>query len=185
MDVTIINRINNLLCGRSIFLIGMMGSGKSKTGPKLAELLKYKFIDVDNLVEKVYRKPINLIFQDDGEDVFRNLETQCLREIIKVPSTIVSTGGGVILKKENWGILRQGIVVWLDINQEVALERLNAKTNERPLLKDKDLKTNYIKIFNARKKLYAQADIRIQALHQSVEELSQTIILEIDKKISI
>ena len=86
MDETIINRINNLLCGRSIFLIGMMGSGKSKTGPKLAELLKYKFIDVDNLVEKVSRKPINLIFQEDGEDIFRNLETQCLREIIKVPS---------------------------------------------------------------------------------------------------
>tara|TARA_Y100000589_G_scaffold320454_1_gene350385 strand:- start:157 stop:714 length:558 start_codon:yes stop_codon:yes gene_type:complete len=183
MDPIFINRIKNLLCGRSIFLIGMMGSGKSKTGPKLAELLQYKFIDVDNLIERVSHKPINLIFQEDGQDAFRRLETQCLQEIIKVPSTIVSTGGGVILKKKNWGILRQGIVVWLDINQEVALKRLNDNTDERPLLKDKDLKRNYIEIFNKRKELYAQADIKIQVLNESISELSQKIIFEIDKKI--
>lgn len=185
MDVTIINRINNLLCGRSIFLIGMMGSGKSKTGPKLAELLKYKFIDVDNLVEKVSRKPINLIFQEDGEDIFRNLETQCLREIIKVPSTVVSTGGGIILKKENWGILRQGIVVWLDINQEVALERLKMQNNIRPLLQGADLKKKYIDIFNSRKELYSQADIRIQVKNESIEEISNKIISEINNKIGL
>ena len=185
MEQTFINRINKLLLGRSIFLIGMMASGKSKTGPKLAELLKYKFIDVDNLVEKVAKQSIELIFKEEGEETFRQLETQCLQEIIKLPSTIVSTGGGVILKKENWGILRQGIIVWLDINQEVALERLKAQNNTRPLLSGRDLKKQYINIFNKRKELYSQADIRIQVQNQSIEEISQKIITEIYNKLEI
>ena len=185
MEQTFINRINKLLLGRSIFLIGMMASGKSKTGPKLAELLKYKFIDVDNLVEKVAKQSIELIFKEEGEETFRQLETQCLQEIIKLPSTIVSTGGGVILKKENWGILRQGIIVWLDINQEVALERLKAQNNKRPLLSGRDLKKQYINIFNKRKELYSQADIRIQVQNQSIEEISQKIITEIYNKLEI
>jgi len=185
MEQTFINRINKLLLGRSIFLIGMMASGKSKTGPKLAELLKYKFIDVDNLVEKVAKQSIELIFKEEGEEAFRQLETQCLQEIIKLPSTIVSTGGGVILKKENWGILRQGIIVWLDINQEVALERLKDQNNTRPLLSGRDLKKQYINIFNKRKELYSQADIRIQIQNQSIEEISQKIITEIYNKLEI
>ena len=67
MEQNFINRINKLLRGRSVFLIGMMASGKSKTGPKLAELLKYKFIDVDILVEKVSKTSIELIFQKEGD----------------------------------------------------------------------------------------------------------------------
>ena len=183
MEQTFINRISKSLKGRSIFLIGMMASGKSKTGPKLAELLKYKFIDVDNLVEKLAQKSINLIFKEYGENKFRDLETKCLQEIIKLPSLIVSTGGGVILKKENWGILRQGIIVWLDIDHEVALERLRAQKDQRPLLQGDDIRENYINIFNKRKNLYSQADIRIKVQKQSIEELSHNIIINIHKKI--
>ncbi len=184
MEKTFINRINKLLQGRSIFLIGMMASGKSKTAPKIAEMLNYKFIDVDNLIEKIAKKSINLIFKEDGENIFRDLETQCLKEIIKVPSIVISTGGGVILKNENWGILRQGIIVWLDINEEVALKRLKNQSGNRPLLEDKDLKKNYMRIFNSRKELYSQADIRVNVINQSVEEIAQNIITEIENKIN-
>ena len=183
MEQTFFNRINKLLQGRSIFLIGMMASGKSQTGPKLAELLQYKFIDVDNLVEKVAQKPINDIFQEAGENVFRDFETQCLKEIIKVPSLVVSTGGGVIIKSENWGILRQGIIVWLDINEDIAIERLKSETDSRPLLKNNDIRGNYLQIFNSRKDLYSQADIRIKVQNHSVEEVSQIIINQIGNKI--
>ena len=183
MEQTFMNRINKLLSGRSIFLIGMMASGKSTIGPKLAQLINYKFIDVDNLIEKVAQKSINLIFKENGEDFFRNLETQCLQEIIKVPSTIISTGGGVIIKKENWGILRQGIVIWLDINHEIAIERLKAQKDKRPLLQDNDIERKYINIFNMRKELYSQADIKIQVNNQSAEELSNNIINAIERRI--
>ena len=133
MEPNLTNGIIKELRGRSIFLIGMMGSGKSSTGPILAEILKYKYVDLDVLIEKLTKKTIDKVFSDEGEEYFRDLETQCLQEIIKLPSIVVSTGGGVVLKKENWGILRQGIIVWLDIKKEIALNRLNLKDNIRPL----------------------------------------------------
>lgn len=183
MEQSFFNRINKLLQGRSIFLIGMMASGKSKTGPQLAKLLNYKFIDVDNLVEKVAQKPIELIFKEDGENMFRELESKCLQEIIKLHSVIVSTGGGVITKKENWGILRQGLVIWLDTDHKVALDRLKKDKNQRPLLKGENISQEYIAIYNSRKELYAQADIRIKVENQSVEELSMNIINTISNNI--
>ena len=135
MEPNFTNDIIKELRGRSIFLIGMMGSGKSSTGPVLAEILKYKYVDLDVLIENLTKKTIDKVFSEEGEEYFRDLETQCLKEIIKLPSVVVSTGGGVVLKKENWGILRQGVIVWLDINKEIVLSRLNSKDNIRPLLK--------------------------------------------------
>jgi len=184
MDQTFINRINNCLKGRSIFLIGMMGSGKSKTGPKLAELLKYKFIDMDQFIEKVAKKSINQIFTEDGEKIFREIEARCLKEIIQVPALIVSTGGGIITQKENWGILRQGIIVWLDLKESIAIERLKKDINQRPLLEGKDINNLYRDILNSRKELYEQADIRIKVANHTISEVSQTIISAIDQKIS-
>ena len=108
MEQSIIEKTVKVIKGRSIFLIGMMGCGKSKTGLKLAELLKYKYIDLDSLIEKLAKKSINQIFNDEGEDNFRDLETNCLKETIKIPSLVISTGGGIVTKMENWGILRQG-----------------------------------------------------------------------------
>ena len=79
MEKSIIEKTVRVIKGRSIFLIGMMGCGKSQTGLKLAELLKYKYIDLDSLIEKLAKKSINHIFKDDGEEKFRELETSCLK----------------------------------------------------------------------------------------------------------
>ena len=114
MEKSIIEKTNKIIKGRSIYLIGMMASGKSKTGPVLAELLRYKYIDLDKLIENIAKKTINEMFREDGEKAFRELETNCLKETIKIPSLIVSTGGGIISKPENWGVLRQGIIIWID-----------------------------------------------------------------------
>jgi len=183
MEQSFFNRINKLLKGRSIFLIGMMASGKSKTGPKLAQLLNYKFIDVDNLVEKIAQKSISNIFEEDGENIFRDLESKCLQEIIQLHSVVVSTGGGIITKKMNWGFLRQGIVIWLDIEHNVALTRLKADRNQRPLLKSEDIDQEYIAIYNLRKELYDQADITIKVGNQTVEEVSMKIIHALENNI--
>ena len=184
MEETFINNIINLLRGRSIFLIGMMACGKSKTGPQLAQLLKYKFIDLDSLVEKVTKKSISKIFTQDGENKFREYEAQCLQEIIKFPSLVISTGGGVITKKENWGVLRQGIVVWIDLEKKFAIERLKNEIDNRPLLKDRDIEKNYSKILNSRKDMYAQADLRIRVRNENVEQVAKQIIIQIHKSIS-
>ena len=184
MEENFINNITNLLSGRSIFLIGMMACGKSKTGPKLAQLLKYKFIDLDSLIEKVAKKSISKIFEEDGENKFRVYEKKCLQEIIKFPSLVVSTGGGIITKKENWGILRQGIVIWIDLEQKYAIERLKNEINDRPLLKGRSIEKNYVEIFKSREGLYEQADLRIKVQNENIEQVAKKIISELYNKIS-
>ena len=184
MEETFINNITNLLKGRSIFLIGMMACGKSKTGPQLAQLLKYKFIDLDLLIEKVAKKSILKIFEEDGEKKFRLYERQCLQEIIQFPSLVVSTGGGVITKKENWGILRQGIVIWIDLEKKYALDRLKNEINNRPLLKDRDIDESYSEIYQSREGLYQQADLRIKVQNENIEQVAKKIIVELNKTIT-
>ena len=181
MEETFINNITDILRGRSIFLIGMMACGKSKTGPKLAQLLKYKFIDLDSLITTVAKKSIPKIFEEDGENKFREYESQCLQEIIKFPSLVVSTGGGVITKKENWGILRQGIVIWIDLEKKFAIQRLKKDSNNRPLLQSKDIETKYSEIFQSREGLYKQADLRIKVQNENIEQVAKKIINELYK----
>ena len=81
MERNFTNGLIKELRGRSIFLIGMMGSGKSSTGPVLAEILKYKYVDLDVLIEKLTKKTIDKVFSEEGEEYFRDLETQCLQEV--------------------------------------------------------------------------------------------------------
>ncbi len=183
MERNFTNGLIKELRGRSIFLIGMMGSGKSSTGPVLAEILKYKYVDLDVLIEKLTKKTIDKVFSEEGEEYFRDLETQCLQEIIKLPSVVVSTGGGVVLKKENWGILRQGIIVWLDVNKEIALNRLNSKDNIRPLLKG-NIDVKYEEIFETRKDIYAQADLRVEINNEGVKNVAEKILNTLHKEIN-
>ena len=183
MEQSIIKKTVNVIKGRSIFLIGMMGCGKSKTGLKLAELLKYKYIDLDSLIEKLVKKSINQIFNDEGEDYFRELETNCLKEIIKIPSLVIATGGGIVTKTENWGILRQGIITWIDLDKDIAIERLKNEIEKRPLLQRNNLNDLYMSIFQSRENLYSQADLRIQVKKENIQEVAIKIINAIYKEI--
>jgi len=183
MEQSIIKKTVHTIKGRNIFLIGMMGSGKSKTGLKLAELLSYKYIDLDSLIENLAKKSINQIFNDKGEDNFRELEAKCLKETIKIPSLVISTGGGVVTNSEKWGILRQGIIAWIDIDKDIAIERLKNEIGNRPLLKGKNLNDLYMSIFQSRENLYSQAELRIQVKKENIEEVAMKIINAIHKEI--
>ena len=183
MDPFIIEKTIKLIKGRSIFLIGMMGCGKSKSGQKLAEILSYKYIDLDLLIEKLTKKSINQIFNDEGEENFRELETNCLKEAIKIPSLVISTGGGIVTQPINWGILRQGIIIWIDVNKDVVLKRLQNDIENRPLLQKDNLDNLYTSIFESRKNLYSQADIRVQINNENIDEVSKKISYAIYKKI--
>ena len=183
MESNFIKSITQTIQGRSIFLIGMMASGKSETGPELAKRLSYKFVDLDSCIEAISKKTINNIFIEEGEEQFRKLENSCLKEMIKIPSMVVSTGGGVVLIPENWGILRQGIVIWIDLNTEIALERLRQQKEKRPLLKGKNLNKVYSDIYQSRKALYSQADIRVSINEENVEHVVDKILTELKHKI--
>lgn len=120
---------------KNVVLIGFMGSGKSTVGRKLANALNYRFLDTDALIEERGGKTIARIFAEDGEAVFRQIETELLEELSTTcDGCVLSTGGGMPLRPENAALLKKiGLVVLLDAAPEVILERLKDDT-QRPLL---------------------------------------------------
>ena len=106
-----VDLVNNLLKGTSVFLIGMMGVGKTTVGNLLATELGYRFFDTDDLIEKVAGKTIKEIFADDGEESFRELEGLVLSDLSAYTKLVVATGGGIVLRQMNWSYLRHGLVI--------------------------------------------------------------------------
>ena len=150
------------LQGLNIYLIGMMGAGKSAVGRPLAEALGYRFLDADDALEQVAGRTIPEIFSTDGEAGFRELETAVLGQIAGWHSLVVATGGGVVTRPENWGHMRQGVVVWLDAPAPLLLQRLRADSTPRPLLQAGDPRARLSELLAQRQPLYAQADLRVQ-----------------------
>ena len=164
------------LGGRSVYLIGMMGSGKTSTGRPLAERLGYGFVDADAVIEQAAGCSIAEIFQRDGEPEFRALEKQVLNSISQRHSLVVATGGGVVTQKENWGLLHSGIVVWLDVIQEQLLKRLHADTTVRPLLQTVDPEAALNELLAERKALYAEADLTVVINDEPPEAVADGIV---------
>jgi len=147
--------------GLNLYLVGMMGCGKSSAGRHLAEQLGYRFLDADSSIEAVAGRSIPEIFASDGEAGFRDLEAAVLNQIAGWHSLVVATGGGVVLRPENWGQMRQGVVVWLDAPEELLLQRLAADPTPRPLMAAEDPAARLRELLAQRRPLYAQADLQI------------------------
>ena len=161
--------MNNLLQGLNIYLIGMMGSGKTTVGQHLAQSLNYRFIDTDQTIEAIAKKSIPAIFEQSGETSFRELETQVLSELSVYTRTVISTGGGIIQEQMNWSYLRHGLVVWLDVDLEILKKRV-AQEQNRPLADKLE------SLLNLRRPLYAQADLQVAPeLEQSPQEVAAQI----------
>lgn len=150
-----------MLDGTNVFLIGMMGVGKSTLGKLLAKKLQYCFFDTDTLVEQCAGMSVAEIFAKDGEANFRQLEHQVLAEVSAYKQLVVATGGGIVLDKLNWSYLRHGLVVWLDVPVDLLYHRLKASTSERPLLHYENPKAILTDIYHKRRDLYAQSDIQL------------------------
>ena len=163
------------LGGRNIFLIGMMGSGKSQAGPVLAKMINYAFVDTDDVIEKASKQSISSIFEKDGEKVFRDVEKKVLKEISQHHSLVIATGGGLVTLPENWGILHQGIVIWLDLDLKRSIKRLESDKKKRPLLIGDDLAENFSQIYESRKPIYLESDLRIEVEDQSPYEVATMI----------
>jgi shikimate kinase len=176
-------RVNDFLKGTNLYLIGMMGAGKTTVGQLLAAQLGYRFFDTDRVIEQVTGLPIRELFAQVGEAEFRVLESQVLAELSAYTRLTIATGGGVVLKRENWGYLRHGIVVWLDVPVEQLQVRLQTD-NTRPLLQDTDLTVKLQALLEQRQPLYAQADVRIshhrgetpeQVTKRAIEQIKQAL----------
>jgi len=164
------------LAGRSLYLVGMMGSGKTSTGRPLAERLGYGFVDADAVIEQAAGCSIPEIFNRDGEAGFRSLESQVLSAISQRHSLVVATGGGVVTQPENWGMLHSGIVIWLDVVPDQLLQRLNADSTVRPLLQTADPEAALNALLNERRPLYAEADLTVVINDETPEAVADGIL---------
>ena len=164
------------LGGRSLYLVGMMGSGKTSTGRPLAEQLGYGFVDADAVIEQAAGCSIPEIFERDGEAGFRALESQVLNAIGQRHSLVVATGGGVVTQQENWGLLHSGIVVWLDVVPEQLMQRLRADSTVRPLLQTDDPDAALNALLNQRRPLYAEADLTVVIDQETPEAVADGIL---------
>ena len=119
----------------SIVLIGFMGSGKTTIAKELTKIIPdYNLVDTDYLIEKNSGKSIKQIFEEDGEDHFRNLETALLEKQFEQSNLIISTGGGIILREQNRPLLKQaGVVFWLSASPQTIYQRIKHETT-RPLI---------------------------------------------------
>lgn len=139
----------------NIVLIGFMGCGKTTVGEALAEKLSYDFLDTDQYIEKRENRTISDIFEQEGENYFRNLETESLQELVEQTSaSIVSSGGGLPLRPENAKLLQElGFVIYLKVQKETVLERLQGDQT-RPLLQCADPEKKVQELLEYRDPIY-------------------------------
>ncbi len=148
-----------------IFLIGFMGAGKTIHGYRLASLLNFNFVDLDNFIEKKYNKTVTEIFSLLGETEFRHIEHVALTELLKKDDIVVSTGGGLPCFNNNMQIISEaGISIYLKMSPLDLAKRLKNTQKKRPLIKNlsnQELK-NFVDVkLMEREKYYNQADIVI------------------------
>ena len=163
---------------QSLVLIGFMGSGKTSVGVKLSYRLRLPVEDTDKLIERREGRSISEIFADDGEEYFRQLETELLGELIKRGGTrIYSAGGGTPVRAENrWLLKRLGQVVYLKVSPETVYERLK-EDSTRPLLQCPDPLSRIRRLLAERREAYeACADIIIEADQMEMEDILNRIV---------
>ena len=160
----------------NIILIGPMGSGKTSTGRILAKEMGYAFADTDEEVTKRTGVSIAYIFDVEGEEGFRKREFLALKECLNDNNMILSTGGGIVLSKENRDLLQdRGTVVYLQTSIRSQVKR-TASTNNRPLLQNNDPEETLEKLMLTRAPLYEEiADITIMTDNKSLQEMSKEI----------
>ena len=159
----------------AIFLVGFMASGKSTVGPVLAARLGRRFIDLDRVIEAKAGCAIVELIEREGEERFREMETETLRDAASQSGAIIAPGGGAITREENRELMsRLGITVWLDAPFELCWRRIQNDGATRPLAPDEaTARARY----EGRLALYRQASIHVPIDHShSPHYISETII---------
>lgn len=166
-----------------IFLIGYMGSGKSSVGKKLAAKLGMDFIDLDDHIEEAYGKTIPAIFEEEGEDRFRELEHLYLKNLVPKDNLVISLGGGTPCFYNNIELINNnGISVYLKMSVDALAHRLINAKKKRPLIQDMsevDLKFFIENNLSKREPFYLQAHYKVKAKDMDVEELAQFLRAEV------
>jgi shikimate kinase len=161
---------------RNIVLIGFMGAGKTKVGQRLSEALHRPFVDTDKMVEDTVGATIQTIFETLGEERFRELETETIKNMSRIRGEVIATGGGAIAKEENARLLKKdGFVVYLYARPEVLFSRISGETG-RPLADKMNGQADMEVVLAQRDPLYREAaDLIIDTSDKTLEAVGHEI----------
>jgi shikimate kinase len=161
-----------------LYLTGFMGTGKSAVGPRAATALGYDFIDLDHQIELSAGKPIRLIFEEDGEAVFRDLESATLASAAKQNNVVISTGGGCVVREENRNIMAQsGHMVCLTASAACIVRRTGKGRGKRPLLTGAEDQLAHVAAMLAeRDPFYQQCHHIVDTTGRTVEDVSVQVV---------
>ena len=164
------------LRGCNLYFIGMMGSGKSTVGDLVARRMgTYNFLDTDTILERAAGMSIPEVFEAEGEEAFRVAEAQVLDSVHAHVRIVVSTGGGLVMRNQNWSKLQTGLVVYLKVDPEVIMKRIEG--TDRPLLQTDNPLETLQKLTEERKERYEQADVTVEIEEgMSVEDVADKCV---------
>lgn len=154
--------IISYMLSENIYLIGLMGAGKTTVGKQLAKALKLPFYDSDKAIEANTGVDIPTIFEFEGEEGFRDREQKMIQRLTELQGIVLATGGGAVVREDNRKALKKtGFVVYLQCSIDRILERTRRDT-QRPLLKTENPKVKLQQLFEQRESLYLEcADFKI------------------------
>lgn len=166
-----------------LVLVGLMGSGKSSVGRRVAEAIGRSFVDTDQLVEQREGRSIRDIFADVGEFGFRDIESTVLAEVLASPvSSVVATGGGIVVRESNRRLLDPHLVVWLRASVDTLATRLVSGASRRPLL-DGDVRRRLVDLDQERRPLYgAVASIIVDVDDLALPEVVQAVVTSMEMR---
>lgn len=167
---------------RAIVLVGMMGSGKTTIGKRLAARLGLPFVDADAAIEEAASMPISEIFARFGEPHFRDGERRVIARLMEGGRQVIATGGGAFCDEVTRGlILSQGFAIWLDADIRVLTGRV-ARRSHRPLLVGRDPEQVLRELAEVRNPFYAQAHMRIESRDVPQEHAVEHLLAKLHRR---
>jgi shikimate kinase len=169
--------------GSNVYLVGMMGAGKTTIGRVIAKRLKLRFLDSDHEIEQRCGVKIPVIFEIEGEAGFRSREAQTIAELTELEGVVLATGGGAVLSAANrQRLAAQGTVVYLRARPEDLYERVCHDRN-RPLLATADPLTRLRELYAERDPMYGEvADVVMETGAQSVQALARALLDKLEER---
>lgn len=169
----------------TVFLVGMMGAGKTTLGKALARRLEREFLDTDRVLVERTGVPVATIFEIEGEDGFRRRESLVLAELAARDDCVVATGGGAVLVEANRELMRShGTVVYLRARIESLWERTRHDTT-RPLLATPNPRATLVQLLEQRDPLYREAaHVIVETGSQSASTVVNRVVAALDKHAS-
>ena len=160
----------------NIALVGFMGTGKSTVGKIVASMLRFEFLDTDEMIEGMAEKRISEIFSSEGEERFREYERQVVERLKGLTGVVVSTGGGLVTRSENLASLKEhALIVCLWCSPETIFKRVGHQSH-RPLLRVEKPLERIRELLNERAPAYRQADVLLNSEFRKPREVATHVV---------